>query len=489
MRIIIPFLLIGLALSALAIAQNVKFDDYFLDKTMRIDYCHVADAKTDIFTLDQIYLQGIWAGSRTNLIDELNMGRYCIQVNDLQTGKLLYTRGFDSYCGEYKTTTQAGNGIKRAYYESALIPYPKNKIKFNILTRDRKNDLAVAFSADIDPNDFGVIKDKLDGHVKVFDLVKSGDPHSKVDVAIIAEGYTKDEEQKLTEDLKKYSEIFFKYEPFKSHKDKFNLYGVWKPSQESGCDEPPAGIFKNTSVNATFNSLGSERYLLTEDNKALRDIAAHVPYDSIMIMINQTKYGGGGIYNFFCTFVSDNQWSEYVFIHEFGHCFAGLADEYYTSSTAYNEFYPLGIEPIEPNITALLNPTDLKWKDVVTKGTVIPTPWEKEEYDRMDSEYQKIRNELNEKLARMKREGAPADEIAKLNEKSESLSKKNADTMDEYLSKSKYVGVVGAFEGAGYSAKGLYRPMLDCIMFSKGMKPFCKVCESAIIRTIMRFME
>jgi hypothetical protein len=310
MRNILPFLLLTLAIGAFVNAQNIKFEEYFIDKTMRVDYCHVADAIMDLFTIDQIYSQGIWAGSRTNLLDELNIGRYCIQITDPQSGKLLYSRGFDSYCGEYKTTTEAGNGIKRVYYESALIPYPKNKIIFNILTRDRKNDLSVTFSAEIDPQSFSIIKDKLDSSVKVYDLVKNGDPHSKVDVAIVAEGYTKDEEQKLISDFNRFAQIFFKYEPFKNHKNEFNLYGVWKPSQETGCDEPPAGIFKNTSVNATFNSLGSERYLLTEDNKALRDIAANVPYDSVMIMVNQTRYGGGGIYNLFCTFVSDNQWSE-----------------------------------------------------------------------------------------------------------------------------------------------------------------------------------
>lgn len=489
MKNIFHIALMVFAFSVFLGAQGIKFDDYFIDKTMRIDYCHIADAKTDLFTLDQLYVQGIWAGSRINLIDEINIGRYCIQVNDPETGKLLYSRGFDSYCGEYKTTSEAGAGIKRTYYESALIPCPKKKVQFNILTRDRNNKLSVAYSSVIDPESFGIIKEKPCANVKVFDLVKNGDPHSKVDVAIVAEGYTKEEESKLIADYGRFAKIFFQYEPFKSHKDKFNLYGVWKPSQESGCDEPPAGIFKNTSVNATFNSLGSERYLLTEDNRSLHDITANAPCDVIVIMINQTKYGGGGIYNFFCTFVSDNQWSEYVFIHEFGHCFTGLADEYYTSSTAYNEFYPLGIEPVEPNITALLDPSNLKWKDLVTAGTAVPTPWEKAEYDRMDTEYQKVRNELNEKIAKMKREGAPADQVAEVNAKSEELSKKNAQMLDEYLSKSKFVGVVGAFEGAGYSSKGLYRPMLDCIMFSKGMKPFCKVCEAAIIQTIKRYTE
>jgi hypothetical protein len=489
MKNLLIVFLISFIFSIFLSGQSINFDECFLDKTMRVDYCHIADAMTDIFTLDHIYIQGIWAGSRTNLLEDLNIGRYYINITDPASGKLLYSRGFDSYCGEYKTTNDAAKGVKRTFYESALIPCPKKKVLFSILARDRNNQNSVAFSTEIDPDGFGIINEKLIDGVTVFDLVKNGDPHKKVDIAIVAEGYTKADEKKLLMDFKRFSEIFFKHEPFKSYKDKFNIYGVWKPSEEQGCDEPPAGIFRNTSVSTTYNSLGSERYLLTEANKDLRDIAAHAPYDSIMIMVNQTRYGGGGIYNFYCTFVSDNQWSEYVFIHEFGHCFTGLADEYYTSTTAYNDFYPLGVEPAEPNITALLNPATLKWKNDCTKGVAIPTLWEKEDYDRMDAAYQKIRGELNDRIARMKREGAPADQIEKINDESERLSKENAAIMDAYLSRSKFIGVIGAFEGAGYSEKGLYRPMLDCIMFSKGVKPFCKVCESAIIRTISHYTE
>jgi hypothetical protein len=242
-------------------------------------------------------------------------------------------------------------------------------------------------------------------------------------------------------------------------------------------------------VGATFDSLGSERYVLTEDNRALRDIAAAAPYDTVLIMVNAARYGGGGIYNAFCTFTADNQWHEYVFLHEFGHSFAGLADEYYTSSTAYNDFYPKGIEPNEPNITALLDPANLKWRDVVSPGTAVPTPWEKAEFDTLDMAYQKVRGEIGEKLAKLKREGAPAADVAAVQEESERLSREHQAKMDAYLAKSAFVGRVGAFEGAGYAAKGLYRPMLDCLMFSKGAKPLCRVCLTAMERVIAHYTE
>jgi len=469
--------------------EKPVFENYFVNKTMRVDYIHTGDAKEETITIDLVYQQGIWAGSKKTLIDGLNYGRYCIKIYDSASGKLIYSKGFDSYFGEYKTTSNALKGIKRSYHESFLLPYPKRKIEFSFEARDRKNVLHSLFKQEIDPSSVDILKERLDEGIKVFELWKGGEPHVKVDVAFIAEGYTRDEEAKLKADFKRFTEIFFKQEPYKSLKNEFNLYGVFKPSQESGCDEPRHGVFKNTSINSTFNSLGSERYLLTEDNKSLRDIAAHVPYDTLVIMINQDRYGGGGIYNLFCTFTVDNQWHEYLFVHEFGHSFSGLADEYYTSSVAYNEFYPRGIEPMEPNITALLDPGKLKWNRFITSGIAIPTPWEKEDFDRMDNEYQKIRHQINERIARMKREGTPEEAILKAEAESEHLSKQHADKVDAYLIKSVFAGKVGAFEGAGYSSTGLYRPMLDCLMFTKGAKPYCKVCEQAIVTVIKQYTQ
>jgi len=479
-----------LVLFAPLVAQApVDFDKFFVDRTMRIDYDHIGHAKEEIVTLDQVFEQGAWAGSRKNLIDGFDNGRYYVKVYDFASGMLIYSKGFDSYFGEYQTTEAAGRGVKRTYHESALIPCPKKKIKFSLESRDRQNTFHPIFSSEIDPASMSILKKSLSSGVKVFPLLQSGDPHLKVDIAFIAEGYTIREEAKLKSDLARFVEVLFKLEPYKSQKSQFNIYGVFKPSDESGCDEPGHGSFKNTAVNATFDSLGSERYVLTEDNKSLRDIAAHVPYDTLFLMVNHKRYGGGGIYNGYCAFTVDNQWHEYLFLHEFGHSFAGLGDEYYTSEVAYNEFYPKGVEPREPNITALLDPSGLKWKTLATPGIAIPTPWEKDEFDRNDNAYQKVRREINEKIARMKRTGAPAAETAKAEAESERLSKEHADWVDRFLAKSRYAGQVGAFEGAGYAAKGLYRPAVDCLMFTKGTKPLCRVCEAAVRRMIKYYGE
>lgn len=471
-------------------AQTVNFNEYFEDQTMRIDYFHIGDSVTEIITIDFIYKYGIWAGSTKNLIDNFNNGAYYHKIYDLNSGRLIYSKGFDSYFKEYQTTGEAVNGIQRSFHESAIIPFPKNKIKFVIEKRDKRNQLNQIFSTIINPADLYIIKDPIaDAGVRTINSHKSGDPHSKVDVVIIGDGYIAGESEKFDRDLKRFTDVLLSHEPFKKQKDKFNVYGIFKASAESGIDEPGANVYKKTVLNTTYYAMGSERYILTEDNRALRDIAAHVPYDAIYIMVNGSRYGGGGLYNTYCTFVADNQFCNYLFLHEFGHSFAGLADEYYTSETAYNDMYPEGIEPVEPNITRLYNRNNLKWKNFITPGIEIPTPWEKEEYDRTDYAWQTIRKQMNSSIAKMKRENVQESIIKAAQDEYDAKDKARSREVDEYLKSSKFVGKIGAFEGAGYNAKGMYRSMLDCIMFTKGAKPFCKVCEEHIDKVIMHYAD
>ncbi|HUK14706.1 MAG TPA: M64 family metallopeptidase [Thermoanaerobaculaceae bacterium] len=482
-------LLAAAPLSAQSASPLARFDRFFADATMRVDLYHTGSAGDELFALDEVYRQGAWAGSRVHLTDDLGVGRYLATVSDAASGELLFSRGFDDYFGEYRTTAGALKGVRRTFHESVLIPYPKAKVTLALVLREPGKAPRPIFSAELDPAALTVLRKPLDAGVEVIEVANAGDPHAKVDVAFLAEGYTAAEEPKFRADLVRFARIFFAAEPYASHRSSFNLWGVFKPSQDSGADEPSWGSFKNTALSTTFDSLGSERYLLTEANKAMRDLAAHVPYDAIYIMVNSPRYGGGGIYNLYCTFTTDNQWHEYVFLHEFGHTFAGLADEYYTSSVAYNDFYPKGVEPNEPNVTALLDPANLKWKELLTPGIALPTPWEKTEFDSMDNAYQKLRGEWNERIAAAKRAGAPRAEVEKLQAESERLSKEQADKVDAYLARSRYAGQVGAFEGAGYAATGIYRPMVDCIMFSKGAKPFCRVCQRAIERVIAHDSE
>jgi hypothetical protein len=470
--------------------QSINFSDYFLNKTMRIDYYHIGDAKEEFITIDQIYQQGIWAGNPKNLIDHFNNGKYEVKVFDIASNRLIYSKGFATYFGEYTTTNPAIQGIKRTYHETILIPYPKKTILIVLESRNKKNILELLFSAEIDPSDYHINKESGDADDQIYEALKNGDPHTKVDLAWIAEGYTAQQFDKFKKDVDRFMTAMFEVAPYDRLKDRFNIYGVFRPSAENGVDQPREGIFKQTIVNSSFNALDLDRYLLTEDNKTMRDIAASVPYDAIVILVNSERYGGGGIYNFYAVSTVDNKLSENVFIHEFGHSFAGLADEYYASQVSYNEFYPEGVEPTEPNITALLDPENIKWKELLSAGIKIPTDWGKEAIEALQAKLQKNGKEMREQVAQLEKSGASKSKIEKVkaefNKKSDEINK----NIDQVREKYSYLNdKVGAFEGAGYSAKGLYRPMINCLMFSNREKQFCKVCQRAIERMIEFYSE
>jgi hypothetical protein len=488
MRLLIVMTLCLLATIATAETGLEFFDARFEDATLRIDYTHTGDADTEFVALAELWKQGTWAGSRTRLVDDLNLGRYYAKLYDAATGELVWSRGFDSYFGEWQTTGPAGEGVLRTYHESALVPFPKMPVEFALESR-KEGELREIYRVAIDPADYMIREDPLPAGIVTVEGYLGGDPHASVDIAIVGDGYTADEIAKFEADVKKYAKTMIDHEPYASYKHMINVYGVLLPSQESGCDEPSRGVHKRTSVGSTFDSLGSERYLLTEDNRAMRDIAQAVPYDVLYIMVNHERYGGGGIYNLFCTFTSDNQWSEYVFLHEFGHSFSGLADEYYTSNVAYDGFYPEGYEPVERNITALMDPANVKWKDLVTEGTDLPTEWNKAAYDAMDQAYQAERGMINDQIGAMMRSGTDEGTIEALKEKGEKMSWEHQQAVDAWFASNPAAGKVGAFEGAGYMSKGLYRSQMDCIMFTKGIKPFCAACARGIVEVIERYGE
>lgn len=484
------FLLVMVIVLLAGVAQaDPPFDQYFRDETLRVDYYHTGNSGEEIIALDQVWRQGIWAGSRLHLIDNLDLGRYYVKVYDEQSGDLIFSKGFDSYFGEWKTTAPARAGVRRTYHESALIPFPRQPVVFALEARQKDMQLKEIYRVSIDPQWPLIRRDALDEDVLVIKQIDHGDPHGRVDIAILGDGYTADQEGKFRADLKRFADLMMGYEPYASMADKFNIWGVLKASQESGCDEPSRGVHANTALGTTFDSLGSERYLLTEDNRVIRDVAANAPYDVLYIMVNQERYGGGGIYNLFCTFTSDNQWSPFVFLHEFGHSFAGLADEYYSSSTSYNDFYPAGTEPHERNITALADPDHVKWKELVTPGTPLPTPWDKATYDVMDAEYNRGRAELNKKISDLMTRGGSPEEIAAAKAEGEAWSQSHQDQVDRWFKDRKYFGKVGAFEGGGYVSEGMYRSEIDCIMFTKGLKKFCAACAAGIREVTERYTE
>lgn len=482
--LLIPILLLPTGLEA---QTEAGFDRWFRDETMRIDYFHVGNARQETITLDQVYRYGIWAGNPGSRIDPFGSGRYAIKVYDTESGELIFSRGFDSYFGEYRTTDPAIAGIDRTYHESALIPYPQQPIHVAVEKRGRDNQLFELFRCRIDPDSTGIIREASVPDVQTIEMGPHGDPHRRVDLVFVAEGYTAEEIDKAVSDLERFLAIMFAEEPYRSHREEFNIYGVFRASAESGVDEPTRGIYRRTAINASFNALGLPRYLLTEDNRSLRDITACVPCDAIMIMVNSERYGGGGIYNWYAVSTVDNALSGHVFLHEFGHSFGGLADEYYASTVAYNEFYPRGVEPTESNITALLDPAGLKWKYLLTPDTPIPTPWGKEEYDGIPARRQALRREAAERIHQLEDSGASEAEIQQVKEDLEKALKELDEGAAFILANPDLQGVVGAFEGAGYAAQGLYRPMLTCLMFRNTLddRSYCRVCQEAIRRVIL----
>ena len=476
--ILIPFILVS---------QNIKFDDYFENTTMRVDYYHTGDAEEDFIAIDQIYKQGIWAGTINNLIDPFDLGKYLLKIYDEDSNTLIYSRGFATYFGEYQTTTPAKEGTNKTYHETALFPCPKTKIRLCIDVRDRKNQLTQLYETEIDPSDYHINIETPARNDSIITVIDNGDPHHKVDLVILGDGYTLSEFDKFKADLKKYSDILFTIEPFKSNKSNFNITGVFSPSVESGTDEPTIGRYKNTILNTTFNSLDSPRYLLTEDNKTIRDMAAQVPYDLAYVMVNVERYGGGGIYNTLALFTaSEVKWNEYVFVHEFGHFFAALGDEYYNSSVAYDEFYPQGVEPVEANLTALLDPANVKWKDLLSPGIEVPTDWGKDKFDHMYLQMDQLRNQQTALRDSLKNAGISKDEIEKNTISYADSIKSLRKQIDDFISNHPLHGKIGVFEGGGYSSKGIYRPTVNSIMhkFDEKDWSYYKVSEVQLQKMI-----
>ena len=446
-----------------------SFETHFLDRTMRVDYFHSGGLGTEILALDQVVSDGPWAGSRTRLVDDLNLGKYLFEVIARGTNRVIYSRGFASIYGEWETTPESRE-IHRTFHESLRFPWPRQPVQVVLKVRDAENSFHEIWSTVVDPNSRFVNPAERAPAGEVWPLFTSGPPQEKVDLLVLGEGYSEDERDKFRADATRLTDALFEEEPFLSRKDDFNVWGIHLPSAESGVSRPRAGQFRRTPLSAEYNIFDSERYLLTYDNRALRDAASAAPYEFIEILVNEEQYGGGGIFNFQATAAADTGFAEYVFIHEFGHHFAGLADEYCTSDVAYETGAAYHPEPWEPNVTALHDPDNLKWGDLVESDTPLPTQWDKEAFESGSTAAQRERRGL-------RAAGAPETEMDRLF--TAQMERETA-----LLASMPHAGGVGAFEGASYEPTGLYRSEIDCIMFTRNPVGFCRVCQRAISRVI-----
>jgi len=435
---------------------------------MRLDYYHSGNATQELFSFDRVVVEPLaWPGNLQKAVDETNLGRYLFEVRDRNTNRIVYSRGFASIYGEWETTSEA-KSLNRTFHESVRFPSPQSPVQVVLKKRDARNAFREVWSVIVDPKDMFVDNARVSAPGGLIEFLKSGDPANKVDFLMLCDGYTAAERGKFERDGRRLLDILFSTSPFKEHKSDFNVWGLCPASTESGISRPSTGVHVASPVGATYDAFGSERYILTFDNRAMRQIAQFAPYEFVEIVTNSRTYGGGGIFGLYGTVAADSAEAPYVFVHEFGHHFAGLADEYYTSSVAY---LPAAdrVEPWEPNVTALLDPANLKWKDLVRSGTPVPTPWLKKEYEDYSREYQQRRS-------RIRADRRPEEEM-------EALFREGRDIEVKLFSREQYRAQVGAFEGAMYEAQGYYRPQVDCIMFTRS-HDFCEVCRRAIERII-----
>lgn len=417
-----------LGLIAAISLQGQNFADYFADKTLRVDYLFTGNATKQEICLDELSSLPSWAGRKLHLSELPLQGNGQIVMRDAASGTVIYTTSFSSLFQEWLETDEAKT-VTKGFENSILLPYPLHPAEIEITLLDPRRNVRANLKHAVTPDDI-LIHQKGIAHVTPHKyLLQNGSTDKCIDVAILAEGYTPKEMPVFYKDAAIACESLFSHEPFKSMKKHFNIVAVASPSEDSGVSVPRLGDWKRTAFSSHFSTFYSDRYLTTSRIKSIHDALAGIPYEHIIILANTEEYGGGGIYNSYTLTTAHHPMFRPVVVHEFGHSFGGLADEYFYDNDVMTDTYPLDVEPWEQNISTRINFTS-KWEDMLVKGTPVPTPTaESKEYP------------------------------------------------------------VGVYEGGGYSAKGIYRPADNCRMRTNEYPTFCPVCQRAIRRIIEFYTE
>ena len=417
-------LIVAMAASASLYAQN--FDANFDDATLRIDYTLMGNAKEQHVALRDMSSTDNWWGRRVNLNNVPLKGNGDLTLYDAETKEVLYKTSFSSLFQEWITTAEAAT-ITKSFEFTLLVPMPKRSVVAEMEIRDN-TDKVSKLTHIINPNDV-LIRDRSKQQPQPYTyLHKGGDSKEAIDVVILAEGYTAEEMDIFMEDAKITAKEILSYEPFKSHKDKFNFIAVKSSSVDSNVSVPQDEAWRDTAVGSNFMTFYMERYLTSGEVYDMYDIVTNIPCEHFVILANTDTYGGGGIYNSYTLTTAHHPSFKPVVVHEFGHSFGGLGDEYFYETADNNdEMHSLAHEPWEPNITTLVD-FDSKWADMVDKDIEIPT----KVTDKRSKNY-----------------------------------------------------TVGVYEGGGYRSKGIYRPVDVCRMRNNTAERFCPVCERALERVIL----
>ena len=417
-----------LCLIAVASTRAQVFADHFADKTLRVDYIFNGNASGQAICLDGVSALPTWAGRKHHLAELPLQGNGQIVMRNAASGKTIYTTSFSSLFQEWLETDEARN-VTKGFENTFLLPYPLQPVEIEITLLDPRRNVRASMKHIVHPNDV-LIEQKGNSHITPHKyLLHNDSPEKCIDVAILAEGYTLQEMQAFYGDADIACKSIFDHEPFKSMKKRFNVVAVASPSTDSGVSVPRLNEWKHTAFGSHFSTFYSDRYLTTSRVKAIHDALAGIPYEHIIILANTEEYGGGGIYNSYTLTTAHHPMFRPVVVHEFGHSFGGLADEYFYDNDVMTDTYPLDIEPWEQNISTQVD-FAAKWKDMLSENTPVPTP---------------------------------------------------AEVSENYPT--------GVYEGGGYSAKGIFRPAENCRMRTNEYPAFCPVCQRALRRIIEFYTE
>lgn len=417
-----------LCLIAVASTRAQVFADHFADKTLRVDYIFNGNASGQAICLNGLSALPTWAGRKHHLAELPLQGNGQIIMRNAASGKTIYTTSFSSLFQEWLETDEARN-VTKGFENTFLLPYPLQPVEIEITLLDPRRNVRASMKHIVHPNDV-LIEQKGNSHITPHKyLLHNDSPEKCIDVAILAEGYTLQEMQAFYEDADIACKSIFDHEPFKSMKKRFNVVAVASPSTDSGVSVPRLNEWKHTAFSSHFSTFYSDRYLTTSRVKAIHDALAGIPYEHIIILANTEEYGGGGIYNSYTLTTAHHPMFRPVVVHEFGHSFGGLADEYFYDNDVMTDTYPLDIEPWEQNISTQVD-FAAKWKDMLSENTPVPTP---------------------------------------------------AEVSENYP--------IGVYEGGGYSAKGIFRPAENCRMRTNEYPAFCPVCQRALRRIIEFYTE
>ena len=417
-----------LCLIAVSSTRAQVFADHFADKTLRVDYIFNGNASGQAICLDGLSALPTWAGRKHHLAELPLQGNGQIIMRNAASGKTIYTTSFSSLFQEWLETDEARN-VTKGFENTFLLPYPLQPVEIEITLLDPRRNVRASMKHIVHPNDV-LIEQKGNSHITPHKyLLHNDSPEKCIDVAILAEGYTLQEMQTFYEDADIACKSIFDHEPFKSMKKRFNVVAVASPSTDRGVSVPRLNEWKHTAFGSHFSTFYSDRYLTTSRVKAIHDALAGIPYEHIIILANTEEYGGGGIYNSYTLTTAHHPMFRPVVVHEFGHSFGGLADEYFYDNDVMTDTYPLDIEPWEQNISTQVD-FAAKWKDMLSENTPVPTP---------------------------------------------------AEVSENYPT--------GVYEGGGYSAKGIFRPAENCRMRTNEYPAFCPVCQRALRRIIEFYTE